>query len=734
MTFGKGTGATLEEQAEKAALDGRHAEAVTLYDAALALRPTARSFANKAVSLFRLDRLPEALKSFENAVELQPDYASGWTNRAALLGTLGRHEAAVESCDRAIRLQPDNAELWAMRASSLVALKRLEEAVVAFDEALRLQPRRSDLWLRQGNVLSDLQRFEEAAVNFDKAALDPAVAPDAIFNKGNCLRGMWRFGEALDCYHAAVRLREQFSAAWNNIGLCYMSLEQHAEAVAAFQKAVAQQPDNAGAWNNLAGLYVQAGDFGKAIECCEMLQRHRPDYPWAEGALIGFRMQLADWNGLDALCASVKAKAEQGLPVTYPFSALGWLDEPSLLKGISETYIKLNAPADPSLGPFSTRAPGGPIRIGYFSADFHEHATAWLMAGLFDQHDKSQFEVTAFSFGPDCSAPIRQRIEGSFSRFLDVRAMSDVEVARTARDMRLDIAIDLKGFTQAARTGIFALRAAPVQINYLGYPGTIGASYIDYIVADATIIPDHLREHYSEKVIRLPHSYQINDDKREIGASGISRRDCDLPGNGFVYACFNNSWKITPEQLDSWVRILRAVEGSVLWLLGGSRGFEDNLRREASSRGLNPDRLVFAPRVQLAVHLERIALADLFIDNYPCNAHTTASDALWVGLPVLTRPGASFATRVAASLLNAIDLPEMIAEDAAAYERLAIDFGKNPEKLQAIRTKLAQNRSTAPLFDTRRTTRAIEEAYRLAHQRQIDGLPPAHIDLSGMGL
>jgi predicted O-linked N-acetylglucosamine transferase (SPINDLY family) len=347
------------------------------------------------------------------------------------------------------------------------------------------------------------------------------------------------------------------------------------------------------------------------------------------------------------------------------------------------------------------------------------------MAGLFEMHDKSRFETTAVSFGPDDCSDLRRRVKNSFEHFLDVRADSDQAVAELVRQREIDIAVDLKGFSQNARPGIFARRAAPVQVNYLGYPGTMGADYFDYIIADETIIPDNQRQFYSEQVVWLPDSYQANDSQRQIAAATPTREQCGLPGTGFVFCCFNNTIKIMPEMFDIWMRLLTAVDGSVLWLIDGNATASANLRREAERRGVSAARLIFAPRVALAEHLARHRNADLFLDIVPCNAHTTASDALWAGVPVLTCLGGTFAGRVAASLLKAAGLPELVATSLEQYEAMALALARDPGRLASIKEKLARNRGTCPLFNTRRFTRHIEAAYVMMWEQSQRGQRPS---------
>ena len=349
------------------------------------------------------------------------------------------------------------------------------------------------------------------------------------------------------------------------------------------------------------------------------------------------------------------------------------------------------------------------------------------MAELFERHDRSVCELIAFSFGPDTNDEMRKRLVAAFDKFINVRTHSDKDVALLSRSLGIDIAVDLKGYTRQSRPGIFSFRAAPLQVNYLGYPGTMGAEFIDYLIADATLIPEANQQHYSEKIAYLPNSYQVNDAKRPISDKAFTRKELGLPQTGFVFCCFNNNYKITPGTLDGWMRILKQVEGSVLWLLEDNPKAASNLIKEAAHRGVGAERLIFAPRMPLAEHLARHRLADLFIDTLPCNAHTTASDALWAGLPVLTCVGEAFASRVAASLLNGVQLPELITSTQSAYEARAIELATNPESLRHVKQELANHRLTTPLFDTQLFARHLEAAYTAMYERYQADLPPAHI-------
>jgi predicted O-linked N-acetylglucosamine transferase (SPINDLY family) len=430
--------------------------------------------------------------------------------------------------------------------------------------------------------------------------------------------------------------------------------------------------------------------------------------------------------------ALLTARIELGHPVENPFWLLTLCGSPALQRRAAEIWTRAEFPADPSLPAIprrpSPRARGARIRVGYFSADFSNHATLHLMAGVFEHHDRSRFEVTAFSFGPDSQDPWRRRVAGA-CEFIDVRDRSDREVALLARERQIDIAVDLKGFTRDCRTGIFALRAAPVQVSYLGYPGTMGAPYMDYLIADRVLIPPGSEQYYSEKIVYLPDSYQVNDATRVISERLFSRAELGLPATGFVYCCFNNNYKILPQTFAGWMRILQRVPGSVLWLLEDNAAAAENLRAAAEACGVEPERLVFAPRMVQAEHLARQRVADLFLDTLPCNAHTTASDALWAGLPLVTCLGESFAGRVAGSLLQAVGLAELITGSQDEYEALAVALAEDPGRLARIRERLAAQRLTAPLFNTALTTRRLEAAYEALAERYHAGLPPQPIAL-----
>jgi protein O-GlcNAc transferase len=437
---------------------------------------------------------------------------------------------------------------------------------------------------------------------------------------------------------------------------------------------------------------------------------------------------VCDWDGIDGAIASLARRIVAGERATPPFPALAMLSDPAVLLAAARTWTGARYPPRHDLAPVEVPRANGRIRIGYFAATLHEHATAYLMAQLFEAHDRDRFEIVAFSYGPRTGDAMRARLVAAFDRFEEIGTRSDLEAATLARSARIDIAVDLMGYTRDARPGIFACRAAPLQVAYLGYPGTLGAPYVDYAIVDRTVVPSSQQGDYSEKLVYMPACYQVNDARRPRPGQGPARAGQGLPADAFVYCCFNNNFKLTPRVFDVWMRILREVEGSVLWLMQDNAWAAGNLRKEAHARGVDARRLVFARRVPLAEHLARHRIADLFLDTLPYNAHTTTSDALWMGLPVLTCLGESFAGRVAASLLKAIGMPELVAATPVEYEERAVALARDPRALRALRDKLAVQLRAAPLFDAGRFARDLENAYRAMHARMLAGLPPDHID------
>jgi len=603
----------------------------------------------------------------------------------------------------------------------------LENALLAFDLTLMLKPNDWEALVNKGNLLHQLKRFDEAIAHYDKAiSLKPDFA-ESWSNKGITLNELKRYQEAIAHYDKAISLKPDYAEAWSNKGNTLHELKRYDAAIVYFDKALSLMPDFAEAWSNKGSALNELKRYDEAIAHYDKALSLKPDIDWVSGDLLHTKMKICSWSGLAESLEDISKKVVANEKVARPFPLLALSDGALLHKKCSEIFAQAKYPFNPILGPIFKRPESQKIRVGYYSADFHNHATGYLMAELFELHDKSQFELIGFSFGPIKNDEMRLRLEKSFDQFIEVSDKSDMEIAQLSRCLNVDIAIDLKGFTHDGRAGIFSYRAASIQVNYLGYPGTMGADYMDYILADKTLIPLESQSYYSEKVVYLPNSYQVNDRKRLISDREFTRQELGLPENGFVFCCFNNNFKITPETFDGWVRILQAVPGSVLWLLQDNLWAGENLRKEAAMRGIDAKRLVFADRLVLPEHLARHRQADLFLDTLPYNAHTTSSDALWTGLPVLTLVGQSFASRVAASLLKAISLPELITNTQEEYEALAIELAMNHQKIADIKLKLANNRLTTPLFNTPLFTKNLESAYIKMYERYQNDMKPDHI-------
>jgi predicted O-linked N-acetylglucosamine transferase (SPINDLY family) len=585
--------------------------------------------------------------------------------------------------------------------------------------------------LAQAVALHRQGRLAEAEALYRDIARQDPTHFDALHLAGVVALQTHRTEDGVALIRHAIALNARVAEAHGNLGNGLRELRRFEEALACFDRAIALRPDSAEAHRDRATTLQNLGRYEEALASYEQAMALRPGLDFLQGMVAHGRMMMCDWRRVQRDTMALAASIVRGDRAAMPFAVAALTGSPALQRQAAEIFVRAKYPGNPSMPRRSPRSPNGKLRIGYFSADFYNHATAYLMAEVLERHDRGAFEITAFSFGPDASDEMRQRLEASADRFIDVRLQSDRTVAELARSLEIDIAVDLKGFTKDFRTGIFACRAAPIQVNWLGYPGTMGAGFIDYIIADPMLIREQDRPHYAEKIVWLPDTYQPNDRQRRIAGHTPARVEVGLPAEGFVFCCFNNSYKITPDVFASWMRILRQVEGSVLWLLHDNDMAVANLTHAAAQCGVTPARLVFAQRLPLAEHLARHRLANLFLDTLPYNAHTTASDALWAGLPVLTRAGATFAGRVAASLLHALGLPDLIMATAEEYEAKAVSLARDADAVAAVRQRLAHNRMAAPLFDTTRFTRNLETAYQAMFGRWQAGLPPEDIRIPG---
>ena len=708
----------------------RFHDALAGYDRLLALEPNAADVHDhRGVVLRELERFEEAVESHDRALALDPNNAESARNRGIALRALKRFDEALESYDLAITIKPDYAEAYFSRAVALTAMKRFADAIRCYDRSIQLQPDYAEAYNNRGVVLHDLKRFDEALQCHDRAIQIKPDYAEAYCNRALVLMALKRFTEALQSCDAAIRRKPDYAEAHINRGIALTELKRLDEALRNYDRAIEIKPALADAYYNRGVTLNILKRFDEAVKSYDRVVEIDPKYDFIYGTRLHAKMRICDWRDLENDIAVIRDKVLHGEKASHPFPLTAVATAASVQRKAAETWAVNKLPSAHFPPEFAARRRREKIRIGYFSTDFHGHATAFLMAGLFEAHDRSKFELIAFSLGPDREDDTRKRLMSTFDHFVDVRLKSDAEVAVLARALEIDIAVDLNGFAQNARTAIFALRAAPIQVSYLGYPGTMGAEYIDYLVADRTLIPPLQQSHYTEKLVYLPDTYQANDRTRRIADRLFTRSEAGLPQDGFVFTCFNNNYKITPEVFGSWMRILQQVDDSVLWLFEDNRSAAAHLRSEAARRNVSPDRLVFAHYMPLPEHLARHRLADLFLDTLPYNAHTTASDALWAGLPVLTRVGDTFPGRVAASLLNAIGLPELVTATPQEYEDLAVALARSPDKLPALKRKLADNRLTTPLFDTLLFKTHIEAAYAAMYERYHAGLPPDHISV-----
>ena len=708
-----------------------------------------------------LRRYPEALASYERALALKPDFAEAHYNRGVVLQTQARYEAALASYERALALRPEHAATYNNRGVVLRELGRSEQALDSYDHALAIDPQHAAACNNRGVTLQQLGRLQEALASYAQAlALNPNDA-DALKNQGRAFCWLAEPAEARSSYERAVQLNPQDGDAHSGLGVALQLAHELDAALASFERAVALDPRHADAHYYLGNLLRSRGQLGPAVASYERALAIRPDHaetlngygetlhelgrlPEAilnyaralqlnpkisglQGIYLAARMQCCDWEGIEGDLSALRVKLNAGQPVATPFSVLTLIDSPRLQQCAAESWVARNCPPRWTLPPLTRRERAERLRIGYYSADFYHHATTVLAEDLFKRHDRRRFEIVGLRFGRHRADEVTQRLATDFDRFIDVHEQSDIDVARLSRELGIDIAVDLKGMTEQHRLGIFAHRAAPVQVNYLGFPGTSGASYMDYIIADRMLIPERYRDCYGEKVVYLPDSYQINGRGRAIAATVPTREQMGLPAQGFVFCCFNNVYKITPAVFDVWMSVLRRVAGSVLWLMEGGADAATHLRAAAEARGVGGERLIFAERLPTAQHLARHRLADLFLDTLPCNAHTTASDALWAGLPLVTCAGESFASRVASSLLHTVGLPELIARNLTHYESLIVRLANEPARLAALRERLERNRLQGPLFDLDRYVQGLESAYQMMYERHQSGQPPEHI-------
>jgi protein O-GlcNAc transferase len=700
------------------------------YDRALILHPDyAEAWYSRGNALQVLQRHADAVSSYDRVLLLAPNRLEALTNRGNALHDLKQFDAALTDYDQALVLMPGLAMLHNNRGNTLRELQRPAEALASIDRALVLEPDYPDAWVNRGNVLQDLQRHTEALAEFDKVMTSNPHIATVHRLRADALHDLNRYPDAVAAYQRALQIDASDPETLCNYAIVLCDLARHEEALVCLDRALAVTPDDVKAINNRVQCLRALRRHEEAAQAIARLLVLAPDWDYATGDLFHSRAHCCDWTDYASRRDELLRAVAEGRKADAPLAFLAVTSSAAAQRVCAQTWV---ADKYPGLAPLWTGQPYAhdKVRVAYVSADFREHPVSYLMAGVFEHHDRRRFEVTGISLQNDDGSPASRRVRAALGNVVDVFAKTDAEIAALLRELEIDIAVDLMGHTFGGRTGIFARRPAPLQVNYLGFPGTMGASYMDYLIADRIVVPAAQQRHYTESIVRMPDCFQANDDQRRIAAHRPARKAAGLPESGFVFCCFNNSYKITPSLFARWLALLQSLPGSVLWLLAEHHAVTRNLRAEAQRQGVDPQRLVFAERLPYADHLARVQLADLFLDTLPFNAGTTASDALWAGVPVLTCCGEAFASRMAASLLTTMGLPELIAGNADDYSALALKLATTPALLKELRTRLSCHRGNSVLFDTARFCRNLESAYLTMWARCCCGEQAASFDVT----
>jgi predicted O-linked N-acetylglucosamine transferase (SPINDLY family) len=663
------------------------------------------------ISLKRQRRHEEALAVFALAIERHPGYGGTYNNMGITLSDMARHEEAVPYLQKAIEIQRGNAQAHYNLGNAYWALGRHDAAIGCINQALQIVPDDIEACNTLGLILKDGNRYDEAATCFQRAlTINPGYSP-AYQNLGLVLDELNRHEEAVRCFERALAIRPDLPETHVGLGVAYHNQVRLGDAVSCYRKAISLQPDLATAHLNLGLALQDLKRIEEAVACFQKVLVLKPKHKHALSALAWAQAVGCDWRERSARVEALRAHVRERRSIVDPFAFVTVCEDLDEQRLCAERSLADELPDRlPALGQ-GRKDRHEKIRVAYVSGDFREHAVAYCTQELFTLHDRSKFELFGVSIGVNDGSEMRSKLERSFDRFLDVRRMSDLDAARLLCDLDVDIAVDLMGHTKGSRPGIFARRPAPIQVSYLGYPGTMAADFIDYILADKFVLPEEHQKFYSEKAAYLPDCYQANDSKRTIAERVPARGEVGLPERGFVFCCFNNNYKIVPKVFDVWMRLLHQVPAGVLWLVEDNAWARQNLCREAQAKGIDPVRLIFMQRVGIADYRARFRLADLFLDTLPYTGHGTASDALWAGLPVLTCAGQTFAGRVAGSLLRAVGLPELVTSSLEEYEVLALRLAREGQFLKGLRDRLERNRLSAPLFDADRFRRHIESAY-----------------------
>jgi predicted O-linked N-acetylglucosamine transferase (SPINDLY family) len=658
----------------------------------------------------------EAIGSYDRAIELDPKLCEAHFNRSVILQQLRRFEEALQSCERAVELQPTLVVALYNRAALLSGLNRTQDALGAYERCLQISPHHVEALNNRGVILLGLQQPEAALESFAAALCIVPRAAEALQNRGNALRRLSRHAEAIRSYEEALAVRPQFFEALLNRGHAYKELGNAEAALTNFDAAVALRPTSAEALFARAEVLADLHRYSEASATLVELLDIAPDEDYAPGLKLYLKAATCNWQQFDEHRRELLARVECGRRAAAPPALLALSDSASLQATCARTFVAdrfVSAAHARHRAPYAHRA----IRVAYLSGDLRTHPVSRLLVRVLERHDQLRFHTLGLSLRPAEAGDFGERMRRAFDEFIDVSALGSAAIADLIAEREVDILVDLMGFTNGSRFEVLAARPAPIQVNFLGFPGTTGASFIDYILADDFLIPEQFSRHYSEQIARLPDCFQPNDDWSPLAAPACTRAELSLPNEAFVYCCFSNNYKFTPECFEVWMRVLRTVPGSVLWLLADSEAVSRHLGVEAERRGVDARRLIFAERAPYQEYLERLQHADLFLDTFPFNAGATASDALRAGVPVLTCAGEAFASRMAGSLLQAIGLPELITDNFKEYERQAVAIATTARRIDELRERLAEARIHSPLFDSTRYCRHLERAFTTMWER-----------------
>jgi len=674
------------------------------------------------VIYFKTKKFNESAIYLKKVIQINPNKLEAYNNYSLALCQTKNYNEALKSWNKAIDVNPQYAEAYFNIANVYSTLKDYPKSIENYNKAIEKKKNYKEAYNNLGSLYAELNEYDKAIEIFKKAILIKPVHFNEYNNLANVYYQFKEYNKAIENYNIAINLNPNFALGYYNRAKSLEAVNKKNDAISDYNKAITLQNNFSAAYKNLGNLYMELKILDKSIYNHQQSLKINPNISYLPGTILQAKCGLSDWNNFEKDKEILEKSIINGKKTADPFPVILIYDSPFLQRKVTDMFVQNEFVKSKKFS--FKRNTNKKIRIGYYSSDFHNHATMYLMANLFELHDKTRFEIYAFSFGPDDNSEIRERVAKTFDKFFDVKFKTTKEIVHISRELNLDIAIDLKGFTKNNRFDLFVERCAPIQISYLGFPGTTASDCIDYLIADKILIPEECKSHYSENIIYLPNSYQVNDSSPKLSKKIFTKKDFNLPEKSFIFCCFNHNYKILPDMFETWIRILTKVKNSVIWLLIDDDIAKNNLRKILISRNINPDRLIFANRVPHSEHLVRLGLADLFLDTFPCNAHTTASDAIRSNLPLITLKGKSFASRVASSLLSSVGLEQLITETDEDYEQLAIKIAEDKTFYNDIKNKLKKNVINMSLFDTKLFTKNLETAYEEVYKNLLENKKP----------